>query len=52
LDAAAWGPRLSQCHSDLTAFQRYVRLCAGRTGQLLNLSALAGEAGISHGALG
>jgi predicted AAA+ superfamily ATPase len=34
---------------DLTAFQRYLRLCAGRTGQLLNLSALAGEAGISHG---
>jgi predicted AAA+ superfamily ATPase len=34
---------------DLTAFQRFLRLCAGRTGQLLNLSALAGEAGISHG---
>jgi predicted AAA+ superfamily ATPase len=34
---------------DLTAFQRYLRLCAGRTGQLLNLSALAGEAGIAHG---
>lgn len=34
---------------DLTAFQRYLRLCAGRTGQLLNLSALAGEAGIAQG---
>jgi predicted AAA+ superfamily ATPase len=33
---------------DLGAFQRFLRLCAGRTGQLLNLSALAGEAGISH----
>lgn len=34
--------------ADLVAFQRFLRLCAGRTGQLLNLSALAGEAGISH----
>lgn len=33
---------------DLTLFQRFVRLCAGRTGQLLNLSALAMDAGISH----
>jgi len=33
---------------DLGAFQRFLRLCAGRTGQLLNLSALAGEAGITH----
>jgi predicted AAA+ superfamily ATPase len=33
---------------DLTVFQRFLRLCAGRTGQLLNLNALAGEAGISH----
>ena len=33
---------------DLSAFQRFLRLCAGRNGQLLNLSALAGEAGISH----
>jgi predicted AAA+ superfamily ATPase len=33
---------------DLAVFQRFLRLCAGRTGQLLNLSALAGEAGISH----
>lgn len=33
---------------DLATFQRFVRLCAGRTGQLLNLSALAGEAGITH----
>ena len=33
---------------DLSTFQRFLRLCAGRTGQLLNLSTLAGEAGISH----
>lgn len=33
---------------DMSSFQRFVRLCAGRTGQLLNLSALAGETGISH----
>jgi predicted AAA+ superfamily ATPase len=33
---------------DLATFQRFVRLCAGRTAQLLNLSALASEAGISH----
>ena len=33
---------------DLSAFQRFLRLCAARTGQLLNLSAVAGEAGISH----
>jgi predicted AAA+ superfamily ATPase len=33
---------------DLSTFQRFLRLCAGRNGQLLNLTALAGEAGISH----
>lgn len=33
---------------DLSAFQRFLRLCAARTGQLLNVSALAGEAGISN----
>jgi predicted AAA+ superfamily ATPase len=33
---------------DLGTFQRFVALCAGRTGQLLNLSALAGDAGVSH----
>jgi predicted AAA+ superfamily ATPase len=33
---------------DMTAFQRFLRLCAGRSGQLLNLSGLAGETGISH----
>lgn len=34
---------------DLSIFQRFLRLCAGRCGQLLNLSALAGEAGIAQG---
>lgn len=33
---------------DLVTFQRFVELCAGRTGQLLNLSALAADAGISQ----
>jgi len=33
---------------DLAAFQRFLHLCAGRTGQLVNLSALAGECGVSH----
>ena len=33
---------------DLARFQRFVRLCAARTGQLLNLSALANDCGISH----
>lgn len=31
-----------------TAFQRFVRLCAGRVGQLVNLSALGADAGVSH----
>ena len=33
---------------DLDAFQRFVRLCAGRSGQLLNLSSLATDCGITH----
>jgi predicted AAA+ superfamily ATPase len=33
---------------DLEAFSRFVRLCAGRNGQLLNLSSLANDAGITH----
>lgn len=34
---------------NLSTFQRFLRLCAARTGQLLNVSALAGEAGIPNG---
>ena len=33
---------------DTTAFYRFLRLCAGRTGCLLNLSDLAGEAGVTN----
>lgn len=33
---------------DLNLFQRFIRLCAGRVGQLLNTSSLANDTGISH----
>jgi predicted AAA+ superfamily ATPase len=33
---------------DLSAFQRFLALCAGRTGQVLNTSALAADAGVSQ----
>lgn len=33
---------------DLEGFGRFVRLCAGRCSQLLNLSSLAADAGVSH----
>ncbi|MEM6335298.1 MAG: DUF4143 domain-containing protein [Bacteroidota bacterium] len=33
---------------DLNTFQDFVRICAGRTGQLLNLSALGNDVGITH----
>ncbi len=33
---------------DLTTFQRFVELCAGRTAQMLNYSALAGDCGITQ----
>ncbi|TWJ01619.1 hypothetical protein JN11_01770 [Mucilaginibacter frigoritolerans] len=33
---------------DLTVFRTFLGLCAGRTGQLLNFSALANECDISH----
>ena len=33
---------------DLTLFERFVRLCAGRVGQLLNLQSLGNDVGISH----
>jgi uncharacterized protein len=33
---------------DLSAFQRFVKMCAARTGQLLNLSSLAADCGITH----
>ncbi len=33
---------------DLESFSRFVRLCAGRNGHLLNLSSLGNDAGVSH----
>ena len=33
---------------DLSTFQRFVQLCAGRIGQLLNVSSLAADAGITR----
>lgn len=33
---------------NLSSFRRFVRLCAGRTGQLINLSSLGADAGVSH----
>lgn len=33
---------------DLDTFQRFVRLCAGRSAQVLNLSSLATDCGITH----
>jgi predicted AAA+ superfamily ATPase len=34
--------------SDLGQFQLFLKLCAGRTGQLLNMSSLGNECGVSH----
>ena len=33
---------------DLSAFRRFVALCAGRVGQMLNLTSLSGDVGVSH----
>ena len=33
---------------NLSSFRRFVRLCAGRVGQLTNLSSLGADAGVSH----
>ena len=40
--------RLVGSIGDLGTFTRFVALCAGRSGQLLNLSALGADAGVSH----
>lgn len=34
--------------SDLQSFSGFIKLCAGRTGQELNLSNLGGDAGVTH----
>ncbi len=39
--------QITQVH-DLSTFQRFLKLCAGRTGQLLNLANLAVETGIAQ----
>lgn len=39
--------RQIQAVRDLALFQRFLRLCAGRTGQLLNTASLASDAGVS-----
>ena len=59
LDAGEWLAQYFQTYlerdvrdltqvGDLEAFGRFVRLCAGRAGGLLNLSELGNDAGISH----
>lgn len=59
IDPLDWYPRYIQTYIDrdvrslrnignLQVFQRFVRLCAGRVGQLLNINALATEAGVDH----
>jgi len=40
--------RLLSAVRDLDLFQRFVRLCAGRVGQLLNLQSLGNDVGISQ----
>jgi predicted AAA+ superfamily ATPase len=34
--------------NDLSTFRRFVRLCAGRASQLLDLSGIGGDAGVTH----
>jgi len=34
--------------TELSSFHKFLRMCAGRTGQLLNLSSLGSECGITH----
>lgn len=40
--------RLIKNISDLNTFQKFLQLCAGRVGQILNLTGLGNECGISH----
>lgn len=40
--------RLIKNISDLNTFQKFLKLCAGRTGQILNLSSLGNDCGITH----
>lgn len=38
--------------TDLNAFEKFLRLCAGRTGQLLNMNSLAVETGVDNKTIG
>ncbi|MFH1540534.1 MAG: ATP-binding protein [Elusimicrobiota bacterium] len=40
--------RLIKNITDLGAFQKFVKMCAGRIGQILNLSSLGNDCGITH----
>lgn len=40
--------RLIKNISDVHTFQKFIKLCAGRIGQILNLSSLANDCGITH----
>ena len=40
--------RLMKNISDLSLFQKFIKLCAGRIGQILNLTSLANDCGVSH----
>ena len=40
--------RLLLAVKDLSSFEVFLKLCAGRTGQVLNLSSLANDCGVSH----
>lgn len=44
--------RLVKNISDLNTFERFIRLCAGRIGQLLNMSSLAVETGVDVKTIG
>lgn len=59
LDPREWLPNYYQTYierdvrtllnvGDLETFGRFVRLCAGRSGQLLNLASMGADCGISH----
>jgi predicted AAA+ superfamily ATPase len=44
--------RLLKNITDIFAFERFMRLCAGRTGQLLNMNSLAAEVGVDVKTIG
>ena len=44
--------RLIRIVTDLYTFERFLRLCAGRTGQLLNMNSLAVETGVDNKTIG